>query len=348
MPGMDLGIDLGTSRVTIYASGRGIVLREPSVIAVDSDSGKMIACGRKAYAMLGRTPGSIEAVRPLSKGVISDYDYAEQMLRHFVRRVCAYKILKPRAAVSVPASVTEVEQRSVIEAVRAAGARRVVLIEESMAAAIGAGLTVSEPRGSMVADIGGGTTDVAVMSLKGMAASLSVRVGGNDMDEAIVRYLHNKYNHVIGLLTAEQVKIRIGRAVDQPDDPVMPVKGRNAATGLPCVREVRASEIQEALKEPVEEIIAAVQRVMENTPPELTGDILEDGVVLTGGASRLSGLDELLTRRTGVLCRLAENPSDCVALGTGKALKFVGVLSSGVYDISRFTTSQVDSIPRSQ
>ena len=314
MPGMDLGIDLGTSRVTIYASGRGIVLREPSVIAVDAKSGKMIACGREAYAMLGRTPGSIEAIRPLSKGVISDYDYAEQMLRYFVRRVCAYKILKPRAAVSVPASVTEVEQRSVIEAVRA----------------------------------GGGTTDVAVMSLKGMAASLSVRVGGNDMDEAIVRYLHNKYNHVIGLLTAEQVKMQIGRAVGQADDPAMPVKGRNAATGLPCVQEVRASEIQEAMREPIEEIVAAVQRVMENTPPELTGDILENGIVLTGGASRLNGMDELLTRRTGVVCRVAGNPTDCVALGTGKALKFVGVLSSGVYDISRFTTSQVDSIPRAQ
>ncbi len=342
MPGMDLGIDLGTSQVTIYASGRGIVLREPSVIAVDSHTGKMIACGQEAYAMLGRTPGSIEAVRPLTKGVISDYDYAEQMLRHFVRRVCAYKILKPRAAVSIPASVTEVEQRSVIEAVRAAGARRVVLIEESMAAAIGAGLNVAEPRGSMVVDIGGGTTDVAVTSLKGVASSLSVRVGGNDMDEAIARYLHNKYNHVIGVLTAEQVKIQIGCALEQEGDPSMPVKGRNAVTGLPCVREVRASEVLEALREPLEQMIAAVQRVIENTPPELTGDILESGIILTGGVAQLNGMAEWMTRRTGVACRVADNPSDCVAVGTGMALKYVGVLSSGVYDISRFTTSALD------
>ena len=342
MPGMDLGIDLGTSRVTIYASGRGIVLREPSVIAVDSDTGRMIACGREAYAMLGRTPGSIEAVQPLHKGVISDYEYAEQMLRHFVRRVCAYKILKPRAAASVPASVTEVEQRSVIEAVRAAGARQVVLIEESMAAAIGAGLDVAAPRGSMVADIGGGTTDVAVMSLKGVAASLSVRVGGDDLDEAIIRYLHNKYNHVVGRLTAEQVKMRIGCALEQEDDPSMPVKGRNAVTGLPCVQQVRSSEIREAIREPLEQMVAAIQQVMEKTPPELTGDILDSGIVLTGGAAQLNGLAELLTRRTGVVCRVAENPADCVAVGTGKALKYVGVLSSGVYDISRFTTSALD------
>lgn len=342
MPGMDLGIDLGTSRVTIYASGRGIVLREPSVIAVESATGRMIACGKDAYAMLGRTPDSIEAVQPLNKGVISDYDYAEQMLRYFVRKVCAYKILKPRAAVSVPASVTEVEQRSVIEAVRASGTRRVVLIEESMAAAIGAGLDVAVPRGSMVADLGGGTTDVAVMSLKGVAASLSIRVGGNDLDEAIVRYLHNKYNHAVGRLTAEQVKMRIGCALPQEDDPVMPVKGRDAVTGLPCVRKIHSSEILEAIREPLEQMVAAVQRVIENTPPELTGDILDSGILLTGGTAQLNGMAELMTRRTGVVCRVAENPSDCVAIGTGKALKYVGVLSSGVYDISRFTTSTLD------
>ena len=336
---MDLGIDLGTSQVTIYASGRGIVLREPSVIAVDSASGRVIACGQEAYDMLGRTPDSIRAVRPLSKGVISDYDYAEKMLRYFVRKVCRYKILRPRAAVSVPASVTEVEQRSVVEAVRAAGARRVVLIEESMAAAIGAGLDVAAARGSMVVDIGGGTTDSAVLSLKGMAASASIRVGGDAMNEAVRRYMHTGYNLVVGVQTAERIKKTIGRACPLDGDPVMPVKGRDAVTGLPRTREVRASEVEEALREPLAEIFSSVQKVLESSPPELTGDVYERGITLTGGGSVLAGMDRALSRFTGVRCTVADRPSDCVALGTGEALKYVGQMSSGVYTISQFGAS---------
>ncbi len=229
MPGISLGIDLGTSWVTIYVPGRGIVLREPSVIAVDKQTDRMIACGQEAFDMLGRTPDSILALRPLTKGVISEYDYAEMMLRAFVRRVCAYKVIKPRVAVSIPATVTEVEQRSLVEAVLAAGTRRVLLIDEAVAAAVGAGISIDLPQGSIVVNIGGGTTNIAVLSLKGVASSLSVRVGGNDIDEAIVRYLHNHNNHIIGLQTAEQVKFKLGSALPSEENLKMQIKGRNVA-----------------------------------------------------------------------------------------------------------------------
>lgn len=337
MPGMDLGIDLGTSQVVIYASGKGVVLKEPAVIAVDSRDGHIVACGQEAYDMLGRTPDSITAVRPLAKGVIADYDYAERMLRYFVRKVCAYKILKPRAAVSVPASVTEVEQRSVVEAVSAAGVRRVVLIEEAVAAAIGAGLDVSAARGSMAVNIGGGTTDVAVLSLKGISTSSSLRVGGDDMDAAIVRYLRTKYNLIIGARMAESIKKSIGSATPPENASVMEAKGRDALTGLPAVRPVDALEIGEALSEPLMEMLSGVQRVLETTPPELAGDVMEHGMVLTGGGAKLAGLAQFIQTNTGVSCRVAEQPDECVAVGTGKALKFAKLLSAGVYDVDQFS-----------
>lgn len=343
MPGISLGIDLGTSKVAIYVSGRGIVLREPSVIAVESKTGKMIACGKEAYEMLGKTPDTIKAVCPLTKGVISEYDYAEKMLRTFVRRVCAYKVLKPRAAVSIPASVTEVEQRSVVEAVLASGTRRVVIIEQSVAAAIGAGLNIAEPHGSMIVDIGAGTTDVAVLSLKGIANSLSIRIGGNDMDEAIVRYMHNKYSQIIGQKTAEQVKIKIGRAITGEENQKINVKGRDVVSGLPRIQEVCASEIQEAIEEPVQEILGAIQHVLESTPPELVGDIFTHGIHLTGGCAQLAGMDKAISIFTGVNCELNDAPGDCVAIGTGEALKYVGIMSSGVYDISQFNYPLSDS-----
>ena len=337
MPGMDLGIDLGTSQVVIYASGKGVVLKEPAVIAVDSRDGHIVACGQDAYDMLGRTPDSITAVRPLAKGVIADYDYAERMLRYFVRKVCAYKILKPRAAVSVPASVTEVEQRSVVEAVSAAGVRRVVLIEEAVAAAIGAGLDVSAARGSMAVNIGGGTTDVAVLSLKGISTSSSLRVGGDDMDAAIVRYLRTKYNLIIGTRMAESIKKSIGSAMPPETASVIEAKGRDALTGLPAVRPVDALEIGEALSEPLMEMLSGVQRVLETTPPELAGDVMEHGMVLTGGGAKLVGLAQFIQTNTGVSCRVAEQPDECVAVGTGKALKFAKLLSAGVYDVDQFS-----------
>lgn len=340
MPGMNLGVDLGSSQVVIYASDRGIVLREPSVIAVEKKSGKLLACGSEARKMLGRTPDSITAVRPVRKGVISDFDYAEQMIRYYMRRVCAYKVLKPRAVVSVPASVTEVEQRSAVEAVASSGVRKVVLLEEAVAAAIGAGLDVISPCGSMVVDIGGGTTDVAVMSLRGVSTSCSLRVGGDDLDEAIVRYLHNRYHHMVGTLTAERVKKTIGSALERPEAAAMKVPGRDTVSGLPCTCEVTADDLREAMEEPLSEIFAAVQRVLETTPPELAGDIMRSGIVLTGGGARLNGTAERLTQLTGVACRVAEDPEDCVAKGTGKSLKYIAKLTAGVYNINQFSHAE--------
>lgn len=342
MPGMDLGIDLGTSQVVISAAGRGVVLKEPAVIAVDSQDGHMIACGQEAYDMLGRTPESITAVRPVVKGVISDYDYAQLMLRVFVRKVCAYKLLKPRAAVCLPASVTEVEQRSAVEAVLSAGVRRVVVIEKAVAAAIGCGLDIAAPHGNMVVELGGGTTDVVVMSLKGISSVESVRVGGDDMDEAIIRYLRSRYGLVTGRLTAEQLKKTIGRAV--AGDPVTArARGRDALSGLPRAQEVTSDDIREAISEQLDEIVRTVQRVLENTPPELVGDVLTEGIVLSGGLAQLQGMAQLLQESTGVACRLAENPEDCVALGTVKAIQYVNRMTSGVYDIGQFTNTLSDA-----
>lgn len=339
----DLGIDLGTAQTVISAGGR-IVLREPSVIAVDRDDGHTIACGREAYAMLGRTPDSILAVRPLQKGVISDYDYAEQMLRTFVRRVCAYKILKPRAAISIPASVTEVEQRSVVEAANGAGIRRVVLMEEAVAAAVGAGLDVAAAHGSMVVDLGAGTTDVAILSLKGVATTISLRTGGDDLDDAILRYMRLRYNLIIGPLTAEEVKKRIGCAIELDPVLTMAVPGRDAVSGLPRTQTVDSTEIGEAMAEPVIEIVTTIQKALETAPPELVGDVLADGITLTGGLANLRGIGERITRQTGVPCRVAEEPEDCVAKGTDKAIRYVGILSAGIYDIGQFTYPLADSI----
>ncbi len=344
MPGMDLGIDLGTSQVVIYASGKGVVLKEPAVIAVDSRKGRLIACGQEAYDMLGRAPSSIQVVRPLDKGVIADYDFAERMIRYFVRRVCAYKVLKPRAAVSVPASVTEVEQRSVVEAMSAAGVRRVVLIEEAVAAAIGAGLDIGAARGSMAVNIGGGTTDVAVLSLKGISTSCSLRVGGNDLDAAIVRYLRTAFNLIVGTLTAEQIKKAIGGALPREENVTIEAKGRDAMTGLPVVQTVRASDIYDAIAEPLAEMLAGIQSVLEGTPPELVGDVLEHGMVLTGGGALLHGMAAYIERNTGVACRVAECPDECVAIGTGKALKYAGMLSAGVYDMEKFSYHLSDTL----
>ena len=344
MPGLDLGIDMGTAQVIIAVPGKGVVLKEPSVIAVDQADGHIIACGREAYAMLGRTPDSILAIRPLRKGVISDYDYAEKMVRFFIRKVCAYKMIKPRAAVSLPASVREVEQRSAVEAVTAAGIRKVVLIEEAVAATLGAGLDLTVPRCSMVVDIGAGTTDIAVMSLKGIAYSTSIRTGGEDMDEAIIRYMRNQHNLVIGALTAEQVKKNIGLAAPIQSPPQMKVRGRNAFTGLPEIVEMDGNEVAEAIHEMVEDIRKAVQNVLESTPPELAGDVLSAGIVMTGGVSRLQGLAACLEAYTGVTCRLAEEPETCVARGTAKALKFASNLSAGVYDIGQFSYRLSDSM----
>ncbi len=336
MTDRDFGIDFGTSRVVIYAAGKGVVLDEPSVLAVDTETGKMFACGQEAYEMIGRAPASITVVRPLQKGVIADLDYACMLLKYFVQKVCAYKVVKPRAAVSVPASVTAVEQRAFLEAMYAAGARQVMLIEESMAAAVGAGLDVEAPRGSMVVEIGGGTTDVAVMSLKGLASSCSEKVGGDTFDEAIVRFLRQKYQLVIGERTAAELKIRIGKAIEDLPDLTADAKGRDAVSGLPRVYSITSSDILEAVKDPLSEIVNTVRRVLENTAPELASDIYDNGILLTGGMAQLRGMTTLIERMTGISCRVAEEPAYCVARGAASALQYMHLLHSGVYDIGKF------------
>ncbi len=339
MTGTKLGIDLGTSKIAIYQEGHGVVLREPAVLAVEEKTGRLIAGGHEAYEMIGREPPSIRLIRPMKGGVISDCDYAQQLLTYLVRKVCAYKVFKPRAAVSVPASVTEVEQRSVVKAATAAGIRRVALVEEYVAAAVGAGLDIRAPHGCMVVDIGAGTTDVAVLSLCGVACGRSLRIGGDDLDEAIARGLRAGQGHIIGKLTAEMVKKQIGRALPGEDNPKMEVRGRDALTGLPRSRLVDAQTVGQFLEEPLWEILKVVRWVLENTPPELATDVMEDGMVLTGGGAVLTGMAEFLQQQTHTPCRLAERPADCVAIGTGRVLPHLDSMRSGVYDINQFTSN---------
>lgn len=322
MPGMELGVDVGTSQIVICANGRDVALREPTIMAVDSRDGHLIACGRDAYTMHGREPQTIRVVRPLRKGVIADFDEASAMIDYFIRRVCAYKLIKPRAAVSVPACITEVERRSMREAVSSANTREIKLIGSTLAAALGAGLDISRPQGCMVVDIGAGTTDAAVLSLQGISQELSVPIGGDDMDEAIIRYMRDRYSHVIGPLTAENIKIRLGCAMPPAEERTMQVAGRSALTGLPCVQSVTSTEINEVLQEVLQQIASAIQSVLERTPPELAGDILGENIILTGGCSLMDGMTEYLSRYLSTPCAVAENPRDCVAIGTAKALRY--------------------------
>ena len=333
---MGLGIDVGTSHVVIASSEKGVALCEPAVIAVKKGSRQILACGQKARDMLGRNPDSIRVVRPIRKGVISDYDYAEAMIRHFVRRVCSYKVLKPDTAVTLPSVVTEVEQRSMVEAVSAAGVRRVMLVEKSVAALIGAGEDITHPRGRMVADLGGGAADITVMSLSGIAASHSIRLGGDDLDEAIQRYVRGKYNHVIGLPTAEQIKIAVGSALPYEGEGAVEVKGRDAYTGLPCTKTVTAADVRAAMEEPLSRMLGALQLTLERTLPDLAGDVMADGMVLTGGTALLRGLPERITALTGIPCRVAADPIKGGALGAYTALKKRRELAGSVYNVSQF------------
>lgn len=322
----DLGIDLGTATTLVYIKGKGIVLREPSVVAIqrDGSANSILAVGEEAKKMIGRTPGNIVAIRPMKDGVIADYDVTQTMLKYFISK--AYKkflFVKPMVIVCVPSGVTEVEKRAVIDASLDAGAREAFLIEEPMAAAIGAGLPVEEPTGSMIVDIGGGTTEVAIISLGGIVTSRSIRIGGDEMDESIVLYIKRVYNLMIGERTAEQIKIEIGSAFPGEKEDKIEVRGRDLVTGLPKTIKISSEEIREALKEPVSSIIDAVKISLENTPPELAADIMDKGIVMTGGGSLLKGLDRLLKEETGMPVHIAENPIDCVALGTGKALESV-------------------------
>ncbi len=324
----DIGIDLGTANTLVYMRGKGIVMREPSVVAVDVKKEEVLAVGSEAKDMIGRTPGSITAVRPLKDGVIADFEVTSQMLRYFIKRALKSSFLnRPRLIVCIPSGVTEVERRAVDESARAAGAREVELIEEPMAAAIGAGLRVEEAAGCMVVDIGGGTSEVAVISLGDIVTAQSVRIAGDDFDEAIISYVKKKYNLLIGERTAEDLKILIGSAFPYEGEGSMDVKGRNLVDGLPKNIVISAEEVREALSEPVSSIVDAIKSTLERTPPELSADIIDNGIMLTGGGALLRGLDMLINRETGMLVHVAEDPLDCVVNGTGKCLD-LGMVSN--------------------
>lgn len=318
----DMGIDLGTANTLVFVNGRGIVLQEPSVVAIQSDNKQPVAVGNEAKRMIGRTPGNIIAVRPMKDGVIADFDITQMMLRYFISRASTRRSLfRPRVVVGVPSGVTEVEKRAVIDAALHAGAREAHLIEQPMAAAIGAGLPITEPTGNMVVDIGGGTANVAIISLGGIVTHRSIRVGGDEFDEAIVNHIKRHYNMLIGERTAEEIKITIGSAYPVNDDESMEIRGRDLVTGLPKNRKLMASEIREALVEPVSQIVEAIKVTLERTPPELASDIMDRGIVMTGGSCMLRGLDYLISEETGMPVFLAEEPLLCVVRGTGKMLE---------------------------
>lgn len=333
MAGTDVGIDLGTASILVYIKGKGVVLKEPSVVAFDRDTSKIKAIGEEARLMLGRTPGNIVAVRPLRQGVISDYTVTEKMLKFFIQKAIGKKTFrKPKIAVCVPSGVTEVEKKAVEDATYQAGAREVYIIEEPIAAAIGAGIDISRPCGNMIVDIGGGTTDIAVISLNGTVVSTSVKIAGDDFDEAIVRYMRKKHNLLIGERTAEDIKIKVGSCFPRAETDSIDVRGRNLVTGLPKTVTVTSEETEEALRESTAQIVEAVHSVLERTPPELTADIADRGIVLTGGGALLRGLEELLESKTGINTMTAEDPMKCVAIGTGK---YVEALSGNFHDTAK-------------
>ncbi len=324
MVASDIGIDLGTASILVYVKGKGVVLKESSVVAFDRDTNKIKAIGEEARLMIGRTPGNIVAVRPLRQGVISDYTVTEKMMKYFLQKAMGKKSYrKPLVSVCVPSGVTEVERRAVEDAGFAAGARDVKIIEEPIAAAIGAGIDITRPCGNMVVDIGGGTADVAVISLGGSVVSTSIKIAGDDFDEAIVRYMRKKHNLLIGERTAEDIKINIGTCFPLPTPETMDVRGRNLVTGLPKTITVSSEETEEALREPTLQIVEAIHSVLEKTPPELAADVADRGIVLTGGGALLRGLEELIEDRTGINTMTAEEPMTCVAIGTGRYVELL-------------------------
>ena len=325
----DIGIDLGTANTLVFMKGKGIIIREPSVVAVDTRTNKVRYVGKEAKEVIGRTPGSIVAVRPLKDGVIADFDITTNMLRAFIKKAVNSSFVKPRIIICIPSGVTEVERRAVKDSAEVAGAKRVSIIEEPMAAAIGAGLPVEEPTGNMVVDIGGGTSEVAVISLGGIVSAKSVRVGGDEFDSSITNYVKKKYNLLIGERTAENIKLKIGSAFPLDEEEEMNVKGRNLLNGLPENIEISSYEIRDALKDPLDVVIDAIRITLEKTPPELAADIIDQGITLTGGGALLRGLDKLIAQETGMPVYIADSPLDCVAEGTGKVLEEIDRL----YDI---------------
>ena len=334
--GRDMAVDLGTANTLVYVRGRGVVLNEPSVVSINTKNGAILAVGSEAKRMIGRTPGHIHAIRPLRDGVIADFDVTEKMLRYFIQKVHRRRWLaKPRVVVAVPSGITSVEQRAVEEAVYAAGARSAHIIEEPMAAAIGAGMPSHEPTGNMIVDIGGGTTEVAIISLGGIVVSESVRVAGDELDDAIVQYIKKEYSLLLGERTAEEIKMAIGSAFPIPDEPHAEIRGRDLVTGLPKTIIVSADEIRRGIEEPVNQIIDAVKNTLDRTPPELAADVMDKGIVLTGGGALLKGLDERLKHETGMPVHISEAPLSCVATGSGKCLEEFDTLQDVLVSSSR-------------
>ena len=327
---MDIGIDLGTASVLVYIKDKGIVINEPSVVAIDMNTNKILEVGEEARKMLGRTPGNIVAIRPLRDGVISDFDITEKMLKYFIKKAVGNSIVKPRVIICVPSGVTEVEKRAVLEASMNAGSKKTYLIEEPVAAAIGAGLDITKPSGHMIIDMGGGTTDIAVISLGGIVVSRSIKIAGDKCDDAIVRYVRKKYNVMIGLRSAEELKINIGAAFPEEEERFMEVRGRNLVTGLPVNLNISSYDMLEALEETITSIADAVHSVLEKTPPELAADISEKGIVMTGGGCLIHGLDKLIAKRTGLDVTIAEDAVSCVAKGTGQSLEHMDVLKDSL------------------
>jgi len=331
----DIGIDLGTASVLIYIKGKGVVLREPSVVAMDKNTGRLLKVGAEARDMLGKVPGNIIAMRPLREGVISDYDMTERMLKEFIKKVTTFRIFKPRLLICVPSGITEVEERAVIDAGIQAGARKAYLIEEPMAAAIGAGIDVSKPDGHLVVDIGGGTADIAVISLSGVVESESIKIAGDKFDEAIIKYIRRKHNVLIGERTAEELKKSIGCVFPRPEEISMDVKGRCLMTGLPREFTVSSSETIEAFEEVSSRILEAIHSVLERTPPELVADISTNGIIMTGGGSLVWGFDKLVEAHTGIQTVVADDAISCVAYGTGKSLDTLDYMQDGTINLSR-------------
>jgi rod shape-determining protein MreB len=322
---MKIGIDLGTANILVYVKGKGVVLNEPSVVAISDDDNRLVAVGEEAREMIGRTPGNVRAIRPMRDGVIADYLITEAMLRYVIDKVArGFRFFKPEVMISVPSGVTSVEKRAVRDAALKAGAKDAYLIEEPLAAAIGSNVPISGPSGNMIIDIGGGTSEIAVIALGGIVVSQSVRVGGNRFDEAIANYIRRKYNLMIGDRTAEEVKIQIGSALPLDEPLTMEVKGRDMIAGLPRTIPISSAEVTEAIEQPLQQIVTAVRNVLEQTPPELSSDIIDKGMVMSGGGSLLRNLDTLLTQVTGIPCHVAENALNCVAVGTGMALEHFG------------------------
>lgn len=331
--GTDIAIDLGTSSVKIYLDGKGIVLNEPSVIAYDDQSDNVLAIGKEAYAMLGKTSKRIQVIHPLCNGVISNFDMAQYIIGSYLKKISGSKVFMPRVVVSVPCSITEVEKRAVVDTISSSGVRKICLIEEPIAAAMGAGIDISTPHGSLVIDVGGGTTDMAVISLSGISISRSIKTAGNAMDDAIIKYVRRKYNLVIGTKMAEETKIAIGCVYPRKEIITHRIKGRNALTGLPQAVEVSCDEILEALIEPAMEIVHVVQEMLEKTSPELVSDIFTDGIVMTGGTSSLYGLGALIAKKTKMKVTIPENPENCVVLGAGKAIRFIDDMENKNYGV---------------